>query len=246
MIDFHCHLDLYPNPERVVRECIFRDAYVLSVTTTPSAWHGTSALVAGAPRIRVALGLHPELARERKHELPLFEELLPQTRYVGEIGLDGAPATEAFWNDQVCVFDGILAACERAGGKIMTIHSRRAATKVLDRLESHPKAGIAILHWFSGSRVELKRAIDLDCWFSVGPAMLRGAKGKELVKLVPRDRLLTETDGPFALVDGRPAKPWDVDEAILVLAELWRCGRSEIESELHSNLKRLIVQYDAF
>ena len=91
MIDFHCHLDLYPNHHAVRHECDRRCMHVLSVTTTPSAWRGTSALAAGSLRIRTALGLHPQLAAERKSELGLFETLLPEAPYVGEIGLDGAP-----------------------------------------------------------------------------------------------------------------------------------------------------------
>jgi TatD DNase family protein len=105
MIDFHCHLDLYPDPQEVVSGCVRRNLYVLSVTTTPSAWRGTSRLVAGAGNIRVALGLHPELAAERKHELDLFDALVRETRYIGEIGLDGTPAFQKFWADQVYVFE---------------------------------------------------------------------------------------------------------------------------------------------
>lgn len=41
MIDFHCHLGLYPNPPAVRDECVRQGLYVLSVTTTPSAWEGT-------------------------------------------------------------------------------------------------------------------------------------------------------------------------------------------------------------
>src|ERR1700741_2594809 len=88
VIDFHCHLDLYPDPHAVRDECARRGLYVLSVTTTPSAWNGTFALSRDAPRIRTALGLHPQLAYERHSELDLFESLIAETRYVGEIGLD--------------------------------------------------------------------------------------------------------------------------------------------------------------
>src|SRR4051812_28917583 len=90
MIDLHCHLDLYPSPRAVADECVHRRLYVLSVTTVPSAFEGTSALVDSDSRIRTALGIHPELASARVGELPLFERLLPRTRYVGEIGLDGS------------------------------------------------------------------------------------------------------------------------------------------------------------
>jgi TatD DNase family protein len=157
VIDFHCHLDLYPDPARLVAECRQRGLYVLSVTTTPSAWKGTSALASDAPRIRTALGLHPQLAHQRKSELSLFDELLPQVRYVGEVGLDGAPEFRPHWQSQVAVFEHILSHCSAAGGRIMTIHSRRASVAVLDRLEAFPGAGRFILHWFSGNVRDLDR-----------------------------------------------------------------------------------------
>lgn len=241
MIDFHCHLDLYPEPQGVVRECVSRGIYALAVTTTPSAWQGTSELVSGADRIRVALGLHPELARERRSELQLFEQLLPRTRYVGEIGLDGSPETRSFWADQKYVFDHILAACRAAGGKIMSIHSRRAITQVLDSLESHPGAGTPILHWYSGGSRELARAVDLGCWFSIGPAMLNGEKGRKLAARMPRDRVLTETDGPFAMVNGRTAFPWDVDLALGTLGDLWGIDKNSVQMAINDNMKRLIL-----
>ena len=108
MIDFHCHLDLYPDPVEMVREARSREMFVLSVTTTPAAFEGTSALASDAPRIRTALGLHPQLAHERKGELALFDELVSTTRYVGEVGLDGGPELKRYWRDQQFVFDRIL------------------------------------------------------------------------------------------------------------------------------------------
>ena len=239
MIDFHAHLDLYPSPHATARECIARNLYVLSVTTTPSAWAGTAALTKGAPRIRTALGLHPQIAHERKAELALFEELLPQVRYVGEIGLDGGPGYRRYWPDQQRAFTRILELCERAGGRIMTLHSRRAATEVLDGLSAHPGAGTPILHWFSGTQRELRRAVDLGCWFSVGPAMLLGKKGRQLVLRMPRDRVLTESDGPFTRIDGRSAWPWDVARAAESLAKLWSEPVEAVDRCLYANLKRL-------
>lgn len=239
MIDFHAHLDLYPDPHAAALECIARELYVLSVTTTPSAWSGTAALTKDAPRIRTALGLHPQIAHERKGELPLFERLLPLVRYVGEIGLDGGPEYRRYWQDQEHVFSQVLRLCARVGGRIMTIHSRRAATQVLDALSHEPSAGVAILHWFSGTQKELARAVDLGCWFSVGPAMLAGDKGRALAAKMPRDKVLTETDGPFAQVDGRAAWPWDADQAVEALSQIWSESNDAVQRQLLSNLHRL-------
>jgi TatD DNase family protein len=242
VIDFHAHLDLYPDPLATTRECIERDLFVLSVTTTPSAWSGTAALAEDAPRIRTAIGLHPQIAQERQHELPLFEELLPRTRYVGEVGLDGAPELKSSWGTQQRVFDGILKMCRVAGGRIISIHSRRAATAVLDALSENADAGIPVLHWFSGTQREVKRAIEIGCWFSVGPAMLAGKKGRALAAEIPRDRLLTETDGPFGQVDGRSLLPWECEQAVGALSELWAEPHNHVEAQLHENLRRLVAQ----
>lgn len=239
MIDFHCHLDLYPDPYEVARNCVLRNLHVLSVTTTPSAWTKTAELAVGSARIRTALGLHPQIAHERKGELSLFCQLLPKTRYVGEIGLDGAPEFRRHWSDQTTVFTRILDACAQAGGRILSIHSRRAATPVLDALENHSGVGTPILHWFSGSHRELSRAIELGCWFSVGLPMLGGIKGRTLVAKMPRDRVLTESDGPFALLDGRIAMPWETERATTVLAELWGEPVNKVQDQLFGNLCRL-------
>lgn len=239
MIDLHCHLDLYPEPTAVARECVRRRMYILSVTTTPSAWTGTSALAAGSDRIRTAVGQHPQLAKERKRELDQFDQLIHRTRYVGEIGLDGTPECKPFWSDQVDVFDHVLNACATAGGRILSIHSRRAEDEVLARLERRSDAGVPILHWFSGSYRNLERAILLGCWYSVGPAMLRSQKGRELVKRMPPDRVLTETDGPFATFEDRPIQPWEVNAAVQRLAEVWVLSVDEVDARLMLNLRVL-------
>jgi TatD DNase family protein len=235
MIDFHCHIDLYPNPKEVVRECVARRLHVLSVTTTPSAWEGTSALISAAQGIRVALGLHPELAHERKSELALFDALVPEARYVGEIGLDGSPEFKRYFSDQTYVFEHILSRCEAAGGKIMTIHSRRAVPEVLDRLQTWHGAGIPILHWYSGSQRDLTRAIELGCWFSVGPAMLVAAWGRDLVARIPRDRAVSETDGPYADLNGRRLMPWHVETVPKECARVWGIREDEAIRQLDSN-----------
>lgn len=240
MIDFHAHLDLYPDPHSVAKECRKQGIYVLSVTTTPSAWSGTTALAKPDSRIRTALGLHPQLAHLRKTELDQFEANLPDAQYVGEIGLDGAPEFRKHWDDQLTVFNHILQACTLAGGKMMSIHSRRAIAVVLDRLEVFPNAGVPILHWFSGNQRDLERAVKSNCWFSVGPAMLVVKKSRDLVKNMPRERILTETDGPFAQVDGRSAMPWDAQLAVVQLAALWEMSIEDVEQKLVSNLRTLV------
>ncbi|PRB41574.1 hydrolase TatD [Arthrobacter sp. MYb23] len=240
MIDFHCHLDLYPNPVDIAEEARRRNIGVLSVTTTPSAWRGTSNLALGNPAIRTALGLHPQLASERIHEMPLFKDLLPETDFVGEVGLDGSPENQGTRHDQQIVFRDILRACDQAGGRVISVHSRNAASAVMDQLERHLRTGTAILHWFSGNKTELRRAIARDCWFSVGPSMLVGAKGQSLVSAMPRNRVLLESDGPFTAQKGRSLAPWDAALAIDGISRAWNIPPEEVVSLVQSNERSVL------
>lgn len=239
MIDFHCHIDLFPDPQAVLDEVDARGTYVLAVTTTPKAWRGTLKLVGERRRVRVALGLHPEVVAQRYGEVALLCGLLPETRYVGEIGIDGSPAHRASIETQKTVFARILAGCAQHGGRIMSIHSRGAATYVLDKLEREPGAGIPILHWFSGTIKELHRAVELGCWFSVGPAMLKSRKGRELVQRMPLDRLLTETDGPFARDGNAALKPWQAYDCLEAIALATETDGTVLGQRIIENLTRI-------
>jgi TatD DNase family protein len=240
VIDFHCHVDLYPEPDALLARLAREKVYVLAVTTTPLAWNGTRRLVGDTPRVRVALGLHPQVVYERHAEIDLLCSLVPETKYVGEIGLDGSKGYRDSFAVQQRVLVQALAACEMNGGRIISLHSRRAAKEVLDAIEAHPRCGTPVLHWFSGSLTELDRAIKLGCWFSVGPAMLGSQKGFRLATTMPRDRMLTETDGPFARSKAGPLMPWDVKEAERVLAKVWKCDGSTVRKTLTQNLRRLV------
>ncbi|PIT41409.1 Qat anti-phage system TatD family nuclease QatD [Snodgrassella alvi] len=238
MIDFHCHLDLYTGPREVVETCRSKNIYVLSVTTCPKAWYGTYELSKHCPRIRTALGLHPQLAHLRYQELELFDFLLTNTRYIGEIGLDGGKGFKKHWAKQLKVFRHILKKSSLSGGKIMSIHSRLSTKYVLEELTQIE--GIPILHWFTGTSNQLKKAIEMGCWFSINPTMLNTKKGYELISKIPKDRILTETDGPFGKIKNKILYPWDVSIAIEKLSIIWKCSPLDTECILKNNLKSIL------
>jgi TatD DNase family protein len=196
-------------------------------------------LAANAPRVRTALGLHPQVAHQRAHEISLFRTLVVDAPYVGEIGLDGSSDFKEHSHVQEKVFREILEACSLVGGRILSIHSRGAASKVLDILEAHPRAGTPILHWFSGSALQLRRAVKLGCWFSVGPAMLNSATGRALAANMPMDRVLTETDGPFAKIAGKTLEPANASLAVPMLASIWGLSPEEVTAQMARSLASL-------
>ena len=139
------------------------------------------------------------------------------------------------------MFERVLELAARSGGRILTIHSRRAADEVVDSIRRHPAAGVAVLHWFTGSKAELERAVAAGCWFSVGPPMITSQRGREAVAAMPPDRVLTESDGPFGMNERKPLGPAEVGRAIDGLASMWRCTSLEAQATVISNFKRLVA-----
>jgi TatD DNase family protein len=242
-VDFHCHLDLYPDHKAIIAECELARVATLAVTTTPKAWERNCELTMNSPFVRVGLGLHPQLVSEREGELALLERYLPSARYVGEIGLDASPRFYRSFEAQERVFTRILQACAEQGGKILSIHSVRTATKVLGHLE---KSNIiescqAILHWFTGTAAEARRAVELGCYFSINEEMLRSTKHRKLIGSLPLNRLLTETDGPFVQCKGTAVRPSDVHRAVHEIALLHNISDKAAASVILNNLKSLVT-----
>jgi len=244
LVDFHCHLDLYPDHAAAVERCERDRVFTLTVTTTPKAWPRNHELASATHHVRAALGLHPQLVAERAHEIVLWEELLPRTRYVGEVGLDASPRFYKSFQMQKEIFARVLSLCAAAGNKIVTTHSVRASKAVLDMIEQHmpPTRGRVVLHWFTGTAAEAKRAVDLGCYFSVNAEMLANDKRAAITKTLPLDRILTETDGPFIQTDTRPVTPSDVWIAVEGLARLHEIPPAEMSVTIMRNLKSLLVE----
>lgn len=242
LIDFHCHLDLYPEHEEAVARCERNGVFTLAVTTTPKAWPRNQELAAQTRHVRAALGLHPQLVAERGHEIALWKELLPRTRYVGEVGLDAGPRFYASFDRQKDVFVEVLTACAAASDKILTVHSVRATKVVLDMIEKHLPAarGRVVLHWFTGTVSEIRRAVDLGCYFSVNSEMLANERHATTNRAFPLNRVLTETDGPFTRTGARPAEPGDVWRAVEGLAALHGLDATDMGRWIGGNLKTLL------
>lgn len=152
--------------------------------------------------------------------------------------MDGGKGFKKHWDIQLKVFRHILKSINKAGGRVMSIHSRASASAVLDELADVP--GIPILHWFTGTKKELRRAIDMGCWFSVGPAMLSTKKGFALTANIPRERVLTESDGPFAKYKGKPLMPWEVEHSFKMLSTNWEVSELESKRQVIGNLETLL------
>jgi len=243
LVDFHCHLDLYPDFPAAVQEAEQAGVFTLAVTTTPRAWPRNQELAQRTKHVRVALGLHPQLVADHEHELHLWERYLPEARYIGEVGLDAGPRYYSSFEAQNRVFRHVLKSCAEIGGRILTVHSVRSVRQVLDCLEDHfpPDRGKVVLHWFTGTKSEAKRALEMGCYFSVNATMLSSPKHAPMVETIPLERILTETDGPFTNVGDRSAKPSDVVRAVELLGMRHGIHSDEMARVIRENLRGLVV-----
>lgn len=238
LIDYHCHLDLYPDFPRQILKCGKERIATLTVTTTPMAWPRNKEIINISPYIRLALGFHPQLVAQRAGEFPLFERYFSETKYIGEVGLDASSTHYASFSEQQLIFEKILSLCKEAGGKIISVHAVRSVRDVLKLIDKYilPDRGKIVLHWFSGTKSEAEKAVKMGCYFSVNIEMLRKQNRREIVASLPPERLLTETDGPFTTTFDHPSEPIDTRIVLSALSDLLKIGEEELTNRLVSNL----------
>ena len=242
--DFHCHIDLHGEPQKAIAECERNKIVTLAVTTTPKAWPQNLSWAKHSKYVHPSVGLHPELVGDRYHEVDLLEHALAQSRFVGEIGLDGSPKYRSDYERQKDVYTRALVACQKHGGRVASIHSRRAAADVIEAIEelTDSERVLCILHWFSGTLEEAKRAAAAGCYFSVNHRMLGGDRSRRIIDSLPRDRVVTETDSPFTKLNGRVCTAVDSLQTLKSLAEFFSI--TEVEAiELFTDTAKRIFRF---
>lgn len=238
-VDTHCHLDLYPDPAHIVQEINRVGMHVIAVTNAPFVFPATQALAGDSGFIHPSIGLHPELVKTHGTQLSMLIEKLQDVRFVGEVGLDYSERNESERLQQRKVFETILQKCHEFGDKIVSIHTRRAVNDVIDMVGSKFR-GSAILHWFAGTEKQLAIAHRNGLYFSVNPSMVLSKSGRRLIAAMHPSSVLTETDGPFIDIDGKPALPINVNIIIKYLANLWVTSEIEVIDKVYDNFQMVI------
>lgn len=235
MIDFHCHLDLYKDPLAVFDEVKQRNIKVLAVTTSPRAYLKALQYFNNTDNVSIALGFHPELVTDRRNEIDLFMDQISKCKYIGEVGIDGTSRNRFSYSAQKKFFYDALCETEKHHGRIISIHSRGAVKDVLECIEKSLNENVPIMHWFTGNVKEFQWALSLGCWFSVNPKMCYSKAGRDIIKQIPLNRILPETDAPFTEKNGMSYMPWDT-EVIEFLAIQYGKSIIEIENQMRNNL----------
>jgi TatD DNase family protein len=238
MIDTHCHIDLYQNPTGLAQAADRAGVSTVVVTNTPSAYERAAPHVRQFKNLRIALGLHPLVANDHPKERAGFKRLIDDTFYVGEVGLDFSREGYATRDMQVQSFQMVLEVV-RSKPKFITLHSRRAEEKVREMLKE-AEVGPVVFHWYSGSLSVLNKILADGHYLSINPAMVESPNGQKIIASIPRERVLTESDGPFVKVSGRTVVPMDVAIVEKYLGSLWDCDIAKARSQIKQNFKGIL------
>ncbi len=238
IIDTHCHYDMFENPTQIIKDCEDRKTITIGMTNLPSHFEMGFPHIKGYNYIRMALGLHPLLAKEHNKELVLFAKNINRTSYIGEVGLDFSKDGITTKDIQIKSFNYVLENIQ-SKNKILSIHSRKAEKEVLEMLKTY-KIRNAIFHWYSGSLKLLNEIIDNGYFLSINPSMTRSQSGQKIIAKIPMNRILTETDSPYTKVGSRQTIPNDVTIVIDYLAKTRGLSQMIVENEIYSNFRILI------
>jgi len=143
------------------------------------------------------IGIHPEKASSNDLVAVsnLIEENSKHISGIGEIGLDKTYVSDEMgFKNQELVFHKMLSLAEKLK-KPISIHSRATLEEILSILPSYSISGI-LLHWFAGSKKQLKTVMEREYFVSYGPAMLYTKDKQVLLSETNAERILVETDGP--------------------------------------------------
>jgi len=193
-----------------------------------------------------AVGFHPhEAAKVPEADWAVAERLARDRQVIafGEVGLD-------FHYDhsprdvQERVFRRSLQLARRAG-KPAVIHVREADAECLRALreEGLPAEG-GVIHCFTGDAAAAREYVALGLYVSFsGIVTFKNADAiREAVGVVPRDRLLVETDSPYLApvpLRGRKNEPANVAHVARKIAELWGAAPEEVARVTGENVRRL-------
>jgi len=179
-----------------------RDAGVAPVVVTGTTVDESRAAqeVADKHGFYATAGVHPHHARECDAQTIRALRALakhPRVVAIGECGLDFNRNYSPRPDQEKCFIAQLELGIEL--GRPLFLHSRDAHPRFAEILEHH-KAKKAVAHCFTGGKEELHAYLDLGLYIGITGWICDERRGRhllELVREIPRDRLLLETDSPY-------------------------------------------------
>ena len=251
LVDSHCHLDFdvfdEDRSETIQRARDAGVAAMVTICTRVTKFEEICAIAETDDNIWCSVGIHPHQAEDEP--VVTVEDLVsrathPKVIAIGETGLD-------YYYDnsprelQETSFRTHIAA-SRETGLPLIVHTRDADEDMAEILEDEMEKGAfpGVLHCFSSGRRLAERALDIGFYISLsGIVTFKNAQDlRDIVKDVPVDRILVETDAPFLAPipnRGKRNEPAFVADTAARVAELKAMDNQALSAASTENFFRL-------
>lgn len=252
-IDSHCHLDrleldkLGLSLAQVLEQAAAAQVHhMLCVSVSLAEFESMAALVAAYPQVSLSCGEHPlhqQLDFTAAQLLTLCQR--EDVVAVGETGLDYFYSPDNKLAQQQAFASHVQVA--RQLNKPLIVHTRDARADTLSLLQSEGAADCGgVLHCFTEDWATAKAALDLGFYISFSGIMtFRNADPlREVVKQIPLDRLLIETDSPYLApvpYRGKTNQPAYVAAVAQAIAELKQISLEQLAAQTSTNFKQLFT-----
>lgn len=245
MIDTHIHLnfeDYIDDLDDVIFDAL---SYGITKMVVIGIDHDTSqvalSLAEQYPELYATIGVHPS---EATTNLDFIRPLLNHSKVVaiGECGIDLFHRQDTLELQKEVFKKQIELSIEY--DLPLVIHTREAMRETLDVLKPYQGKVRGVFHCFSGTKEEAKEVLELGFYIGVdGPVTFKNAHElKQIVKMIPLDKILTETDGPFLSPEpyrGKRNKPSNIRYILKAIAELKGVSLSQAEMMIDQNAQTL-------
>jgi TatD DNase family protein len=244
LLDAHAHMAV-PDfaedlPEVLSRAEAAGVRGIVAVGETLEDAERTLALADRHPLLRPAAGLYPTHLDMDAAEavLSFIRRHADRLVAIGEVGLDHwAVKNEAEWRIQEAILARFVA-LSRELELPLNVHSRSAGRYTVDFLKRHGARRV-LLHAFDG-KASAAEGVEAGYFFSIPPSVVRSPQKQKLVRHLPLDCLLLETDAPVLGADPTVRnEPANVTIACQAVAQLKGIVPSEVARVTTANARRL-------
>ncbi|MDD2482799.1 MAG: TatD family hydrolase [Candidatus Shapirobacteria bacterium] len=233
MIDTHAHLERLCDIDKGI------DKIILAASDVTDSKNNLLLGEIYPDKLLVSVGIHPMESQDSPAKLEkIVEENYQKIGAIGECGLDFSGEFDK--EKQIIVFKKQIELAQKYKLPLI-IHARKAVDEVVEILKEYKDLS-GVFHCYAGGNKRIKKILDLGFYFGIDGNLTYEAGLEEVVKNIPKDRLVLETDSPYLTpvpFRGEINSPKNVEYIYKKVAEIWDLSFEETEKIVDGNAKRL-------
>ena len=237
MIDTHAHLDRLCDVDKGI------DKIILAASNVDDSKNNLILGEKYPDKLLVSVGIHPQESHVSHLKLQkIVEKNYKKIIAIGECGLDFSGEYEEKQQRKIFITQIELAQKYKLP---LIIHARKAVDEVVEILKKYDNL-FGVFHCYAGGKKKIKKILDLQSrfYFGIDGNLTYEVGLEEVVKNIPKDRLILETDSPYLTpvpFKGEINSPKNVEYVYKKVAEIWKLSFGETEKIIDGNAKRLFL-----